>query len=78
MPKAKKLGRPISVLRRRGAAAYKSAQADEELGALADAARSAPGRIGASIDEALDFIAASDKRLAALEANAVRARKTAA
>lgn len=75
--KAKKLGLPISELMRRGAAAYKSTEADEELGALADAAKAAADRAGASIDEALAFIAASEKRLAALEAGAVRARKKA-
>lgn len=78
MAKAKKLGLPISELMRRGAAAYKSAKADEELGALADAARAAADRAGASIDEALVFIAASDKRIAALEANAARSRQKAA
>jgi hypothetical protein len=78
MAKAKKLGLPVSELMRRGATAYKSAQADEELGALADAAKSAADRAGASIDEALEFIAASEKRIAALEANAAKARKRAA
>ena len=37
--KAKRLGMPISELMRRGASAYQSAQADAELGSLADAAR---------------------------------------
>jgi len=78
MAKAKKLGLPISELMRRGAAAYKSAQADEELGALADAAKAAADNAGASIDEALEFIAASNKRIAALEARAARAQKRAA
>ncbi len=77
MAKAKKLGLPISELMRRGATAYKSAQADEELGALADAAKAAADRAGASIDEALEFIAASNKRIAALESQAARARKKA-
>jgi len=39
--KAKKLGLPISELMRRGATSYKSAEADAELGALADAAKAA-------------------------------------
>ena len=39
--KAKRLGLPISELMRRGASAYESAETDEELAALADAARDA-------------------------------------
>ncbi len=74
--KAKRLGLPISELMRRGAEAYQSADADEELGALADAARAAAERAGASIDSALEFIEASNRRIAALEAEARRgARK---
>ncbi len=73
--KAKKLGLPISELMRRGATAYKSAQSDEELGMLADAARTAAQRAGASIDAALEFIEASNKRIAAME---VEARHSAA
>jgi hypothetical protein len=77
MAKAKKLGLPISELMRRGATAYKPAKADEDLGALADAAKAAADRAGALIDEALEFIAASNKRIAALEAKAARAQKKA-
>lgn len=76
--KAKKLGLPISELMRRGATAYNSSQADEELGALADAAKAATERASRSIDDALDFIEASNKRIAALEAKAARDRKEAA
>jgi hypothetical protein len=68
--KAKKLGLPISELMRRGASAYESAEADEELGALADAARAAADRASESIDEALAFIEASNERIAALERKA--------
>lgn len=76
--KARKLGLPISELMRRGATAYQPQEAEEELGALADAAMAAAERAGASIDSALEFIAASNKRIAALEARAKRgARKTA-
>ena len=76
--KAKKLGLPISELMRRGATAYESPEADAELGALADAAKSAAERAGASIDRALEFIEASNKRIAALEARTRRSvRKTA-
>jgi hypothetical protein len=70
--KAKRLGLPISELMRRGAVAYESAAADEELGALADAARVAAERAGASIDSALEFIEASNMRIAVLEAEAKR------
>ena len=76
--KARKLGMPISELMRRGATAYKSAEADAELAALADAARAASERAIASIDDALAFIEASNKRIAALEAGAARSRRTAA
>jgi len=68
--KAKKLGLPISELMRRGATAYESAEADEELGALADAAKTAADRASDSIDDALAFIGASNKRIAAMEARA--------
>jgi creatinine amidohydrolase/Fe(II)-dependent formamide hydrolase-like protein len=72
--KAKKLDIPISELMRRGAFAYESSAADEETGVLADAAKAAADRAGASIDDALDFIAASNKRIAAMEAKQQRAK----
>jgi hypothetical protein len=75
--KAKRLGLPISELMRRGATAYKSTESDEELGLLADAARTAAERAGASIDDALKFIEASNRRIAAMEAAAKRMRKAA-
>jgi hypothetical protein len=78
--KARKLGLPISELMRRGAVAYRAAGADDELAALADAAKAAADRAAASIDDALAFIAASNERIAAMEANpaaASRARKAA-
>ena len=75
--KAKRLGLPISELMRRGATAYESAEADEELGALADAAKAAAERASASIDSALEFIEASNKRIATLE-NAGKRRAPAA
>ena len=68
--KAKKLGLPISELMRRGATAYTTTQADEELGALADAAKNAADRASASIDETLVYIAASNKHIAIMEARA--------
>lgn len=75
--KAKRLGLPISELMRRGATAYKSAESEEELGILADTAKAAAERAGASIDDALKFIEASNKRIAAMEAAAKRTRKAA-
>jgi hypothetical protein len=72
--KAKRLELPISELMRRGAFAYQSAAADEELDALAEAAKTAAERAGSAIDDALDFIAASNKRIAAMEAKAAKAQ----
>ena len=70
--KAKKLDLPISELMRRGAFAYESSESDAELAALADAATGAAERAGAAIDDALDFIDASNKRIAAMEAKATK------
>jgi len=75
--KAKKLGLPISELMRRGAAAYESAEADEELGILADKAKDAADRASDSIDDVLSFVEASNKRIAAMEAKAARTKKAA-
>ena len=70
--KAKKLALPLSELMRRGAFAYQSSETDAELASLADAAKSAADKAGAAIDDALAFIAASNKRIAAMEAKAAR------
>ncbi len=70
--KARKLDLPISELMRRGAFAYEPAATDAGLGALADAAKGAAERAGAAIDDALEFIAASNKRIAAMESKAAR------
>ena len=70
--KAKRLDIPVSELMRRGAFAYESGESDAELGALADAAKGAADRAGAAIDDALDFIAASNRRIAAMEAKALK------
>ena len=78
--KARKLGLPISELMRRGAVAYQATGEDEALGMLADAAKAAAERAAASIDDALDFIAASNQRIAAMQAKptaTARARKAA-
>lgn len=74
--KAKKLDLPVAELMRRGAFAYASEAMDQELDALADAAKAAADRAGAAIDDALDFIAASNKRIAAMEAKAARPART--
>ncbi|MCU0842888.1 MAG: hypothetical protein MUC79_14405 [Thiobacillaceae bacterium] len=71
--KARRLDMPISELMRRGAFAYESGEADAELAALAEAARAAAERAGDAIDEALDFIAASNRRIADMEARARQA-----
>lgn len=73
--KAKKLGLPISELMRRGATAYESAEADEALGALADAAKAAADRASDSIDDTLAFIDASNRRIAAMEAKPTANRR---
>jgi len=70
--KAKRLGLAISELMRRGAVAYESGESDAELAAVADAAKGAADRAGAAIDAALNFIAASEKRISAMEAKAAR------
>lgn len=73
--KAKRFGMSAGELMRRAAAAYTSPDADAELAALADAALAAANRMSASIDEVDAFIAASDKRIAAMEAAAAKQRK---
>jgi hypothetical protein len=61
--KAKRLDLPISELMRRAAFAYESSEAD---------AKAAADRAAASIDDALAFIEASNRRIAALEAKAAK------
>lgn len=73
--KAKKLELPISELMRRGAFAYETQEADAELGALADAAKAAAERAGEAIDDALNFINASNRRIAAMEAKATKSQR---
>ncbi len=67
--KARRLDLPVSELMRRSALAYEAAT-DADLEALADAARHAADRAGASIDDALAFIEASNRRLAVMEPGA--------
>jgi hypothetical protein len=68
--KAKLLDLPVAELMRRGAFAYEAADVNDELLVLADAAKGAAERAGAAIDDALDFIEASNRRIAAMEAAA--------
>jgi hypothetical protein len=68
--KARKLGLHISELMCLGALAYEAAQWEEELDTLAILAQEAAERAGASADASLAFIAASNARLAALDASA--------
>ena len=70
--KARRLDLPVSELMRRGAFAYQTSQADDELAALADAARAAAERAAASNDDALDFIEASNRRIAAMDGKTVK------
>ncbi len=70
--KARRLAIPVSELMRRGAIAYRSSQGDAELAALADAAKGAAESAAAAIDDALDFIAASNRRITAMEDEAAR------
>jgi len=72
--KAKRLDLAVSELMRRGAFAYESGEDDADLAAVADAARGAADRAGAAIDDALLFIEASNRRIAALEAGVGSAR----
>jgi hypothetical protein len=73
--KARRLGLPISELMRRGAVAYETDEENEALGALADAAKAAAEHAAAAIDEALAFVEASNKRIAAREAEAKARRQ---
>lgn len=75
--KARRLGLPVSELMRRGAAAYEPAEADEELGVVADAAMAAANRAAKAIDNMLAFVEASNKRIAAMEAKANKLKRAA-
>ena len=75
--KAKKLGLPMSELMRRAATAYNSAEDDEELGTVADAAMAAANRASDAIDDMLAYVAASNKRIAVMEAKVTKHKKAA-
>lgn len=70
--KAKALAIPIAELMRRGAREYQPVD-DKDLEMLAEAARDAAERSAKTIDDALAYIEASNKRIAKLEA--LHARK---
>jgi hypothetical protein len=70
--KAKRLDLPVSALMCRGAFACESSDTDAELSALADAAKAAAENAGAAIDDALQFIQASNQRISAMEAKALK------
>ena len=76
--KAKRLGLPISELMRRGAFDYESADSDQEMAALAEAAQAAALRAAAAIDDAVAFIEASNRRIAKMEAQAAKKAAAAA
>jgi hypothetical protein len=73
--KAQKLGLPIAELMSRGADAYNPVGADEDLGTFADVAAAAALRAVDSVDDMLSYVAASEQRIADMEAKALKARK---
>jgi oligoribonuclease (3'-5' exoribonuclease) len=72
--KAKQFGLSMSELMRRGAAAYSDDSQDQELIGLADRAKKSADQSAKAIDDSLVFIAASNERIAAMEAAATLAR----
>ena len=70
--RAKKFDLPVAELMRRGAFAYEPSETQDELRRLADAAKQAADRAASAMDEALDFIAASNKRIAVMEGKAAK------
>lgn len=76
--KARRLDIPVAELMRRGAFAYDADAHEAELLALAEAAQAAAERAGAAIDDALDYIEASNRRIAEMEDEARQRRQKAA
>ena len=68
--KAKKLGVSVGELMRRSAAAYTTSDDEDDLIILAESAKKAAERASASIEDSLEFIAASNKRIHAMEQDA--------
>jgi hypothetical protein len=69
--KAKRMDLPLSEMMRRAAFSYTSDSEDADLGALADRAKQSADNSVAAIDDALNFIAASNRRITAMERAAV-------
>jgi hypothetical protein len=65
--KTKRMDLPLSEMMRRAAFSYTSDSDDADLGALADRAKQSADNSGAAIDDVLNFIAASNKRIMAME-----------
>ncbi len=72
--KARRLNMTVSELMRSGATEY--APADMDLVALAEAAKASAGRSIAMIDETTRIVAASNARIAAMEAKAKAGRES--
>jgi hypothetical protein len=72
--KARRLNLPVSELMRRGAFAYEPEEEGQDLAMLAELAAAAADRAGAAIDDALEYIAASNERIEAVESQAARRR----
>lgn len=63
---AKRLGMNVSELMRQAAQGFMPAGNEEEMGALLDRVNVSTQEANAALDDALDFVAASNQRLAAL------------
>ena len=67
MSKAKRLGLNLSELMRRGASAYSPEEAEDELEALLEKIVKSTAEAEAALDDALAFVAESNRRIAAME-----------
>lgn len=67
MSKAKRLGLNLSELMRRGASAYSPEEDEGELNALVEKIIESTAEAEAALDDALAFVAESNKRIAAME-----------
>lgn len=68
--KAKKAGLTMGEYMRRAAATYRPTDDDKTLGVMIDAMNRATDNAEKAIDDALAFVAASNKRIKAMEAKA--------
>jgi hypothetical protein len=69
--KAKKMHLPLAEMMRRAAFSYSSEAEEAELGALTERAKQSADNSLAAIDDALSFIAASNKRIEAMERESI-------